>query len=360
MRVKKKIVEMITSSKHQQISYADYISTALYDTECGYYMKAREKVGRQGDFITTSNIGNIYGQLVARWYYNQVSNGVAPANVCEMGAGTGRFAHAFLEEWKLLTNDPITYYVLETSPFHQELLQKGIGDEEIKIIDSLNKLKGFRGMMFSNELYDALPVHVIEKKNSTLYEVMITVENDDFKEVLVPLTNNRVRSYVTEFMRDLGEHKRVEVPVAMVDFIREVSSVIDSGIILSVDYGYTDSEWEEPARSQGSLRGYLRHQMITNLLANPGEMDITSHVQWDPFIKIGEKYDLTLEQFMRQDEFFLEIGILDLLKDHYDPNPFSEQSKRNRAIRSLITPGGMSSHFQVVIQSKNVSNKFSI
>jgi SAM-dependent MidA family methyltransferase len=83
-------------------------------------------------------------------------------------------------------------------------------------------------------------------------------------------------------------------------------------------------------------------------------------VQWDTFIKIGEKNDLTLEQFMRQDEFFLEIGILDLLKDHYDPNPFSEQSKRNRAIRSLITPGGMSSHFQVVIQSKNLLNKFSI
>jgi SAM-dependent MidA family methyltransferase len=360
MIVKEKIKEMITSSKHQQISYAEYMSVALYDRESGYYMKAGEKVGRQGDFITTSNIGNIYGQLIARWYYKQVSKGNIPANVCEIGAGSGRFAQAFLEEWSLITTEPITYFVLEASPFHQQLIQKEIDDGKIKIIDSLSKLKGFHGMIFSNELFDALPVHVIEKKKGILHEVMITVENEDLKELLVPLANTNVQSYVSEYMRDLQEHERAEVPIAMVEFIKEISKIIDSGILLSVDYGYTDSEWEEPARSQGSLRGYSKHTMKTNLLAHPGEMDITSHVQWDPFIRIGKKYDLNLERFIRQDEFFLEIGILDLLKDHYDPNPFSEQSKRNRAIRSLITPGGMSSHFQVVVQSKNLSKEFSI
>ncbi|SHS78273.1 Uncharacterized ACR, COG1565 [Mycobacteroides abscessus subsp. abscessus] len=360
MIVKEKIIEMITSSKEKQISYAEYMALALYDRECGYYMKAGEKVGRQGDFITTSNIGNIYGQLMARWYYKQVSKGVIPANLCEIGAGSGRFAQSFLKEWSVLTTEPITYFVLEASPFHQQLIQRGVEDGKIIIIDSLSALKGFQGMVFSNELFDALPVHVIEKKKGLLHEVMITVENEDLKELLVPLTNTNVQSYVTEYMRELREHERAEVPIAMVDFIKEASTIIDSGILLSVDYGYTDSEWEEPARSKGSLRGYSKHQMKTNLLEHPGEMDITSHVQWDPFIRIGKKYDLNLERFIRQDEFFLEVGILELLKDHYDPNPFSEQSKRNRAIRSLITPGGMSSHFQVVLQSKNLSKEFSI
>lgn len=358
--MKEKIKEMITSSKHQQISYAEYMSAALYDREGGYYMKGGEKVGRQGDFITTSNIGNIYGQLIARWFFKQVSKGLFPANVCEIGAGSGRFAQSFLEEWSILTTEPITYFVLEASPFHQKLIQKGVNDGEIIIIDNLSKLKGFQGMIFSNELFDAFPVHVIEKRTGILHEVMITVENGDLKELLVPLANMKVQSYVTEYMRNLREHERAEVPVAMVEFIKAVSEIIDSAIMLSVDYGYTDLEWEEPGRSQGSLRGYSKHTMKTNLLDHPGEMDITSHVQWDPFIQIGKKYGLNLERFMRQDEFFLQIGILDLLKDHYDPNPFSEQSKRNRAIRSLIIPGGMSSHFQVVVQSKNVSKEFSI
>lgn len=359
-QVKEKIIEIINSSINQQISYADFMSLALYDREKGYYMKSGEKVGRLGDFITTSNIGNIYGQLVARWFYKQVSLGVVPAYVCELGAGTGRFARAFLEEWSILTQEPISYFILETSPFHKQLLQKEVEEGKLTVIDHLQMLKGFRGLIFSNELFDALPVHVIEKRNGSLFEVMITVDHEDFKEALVPLSNQKVISYVKEYLQDLREQQRVEVPVAMVEWIEDISSVIDSGIIVSVDYGFTATEWKEPARAQGSLRGYMKHQMKTNILIHPGEMDITSHVQWDPFIQIGEKHGLLLEKFLRQDEFFLEIGVLDLLKDHYDPNPFSEQSKRNRAIRSLITPGGMSSHFQVVLQSKNLSNKFSL
>lgn len=358
--MKEKIIEKINGSINQQISYADFISFALYDTEKGYYMKPGEKVGRQGDFITTSNIGNIYGQLVARWFYKQVCLGVVPAYVCEIGAGSGRFARAFLEEWSILSQEPISYTILETSPFHRQLLQKEVGEGKITVIDHLQMLKGYRGMIFSNELLDALPVHVIEKRNGSFYEVMITVEQEDFKEVLVPLSNSKVLSFVKEYFQELREQQRVEVPLAMVEWIKDVSSVMDSGIIVSVDYGYTAMEWKEPARARGSLRGYMKHQMKTNVLLDPGEMDITTHVQWDPFIQIGEKHGLLLEKFLRQDEFFLEIGALDLLIDHYDPNPFSDQNKRNRAIRSLITPGGMSSHFQVVLQSKNLLDKLSL
>jgi SAM-dependent MidA family methyltransferase len=358
--VKEKIIKIINTSVNQQISYADFMSLALYDREKGYYMRPGEKVGRQGDFITTSNIGNIYGQLVARWFYKQVSMGVVPAYVCEIGAGAGRFARAFLEEWSMLTQEPISYVIFETSPFHRQLLQKEVGEERLTIIDHLQMLNDYRGMIFSNELLDAFPVHVVEKRNGSLYEVMIAVEHEDFKEVLVPLSNQKVLSYVKEYFQELREQQRVEVPVAMVEWIKDISRVMDSGIIVSVDYGYTAMEWKEPARAQGSLRGYMKHQMYPNVLLNPGEMDITSHVQWDPFIEIGEKHGLLLEKFSRQDEFFLEIGALDLLKDHYDPNPFSDQSKRNRAIRSLITPGGISSHFQVVLQSKNLTDKFSL
>ena len=358
--MKEKIIEMINATINTQISYADFMSLALYDKEKGYYMRPGQKVGRQGDFITTSNIGNIYGQLVARWFHKQVSLGVVPAYICEIGAGSGRFARAFLEEWCALTEEPISYIILETSPYHRQLLQKEVGEGKVTVIDHLQMLKDFRGMVFSNELLDALPVHVVEKRNGSLCEVMITVEQEDFKEVLVPLSNPKVLAYLETYSLEIQEKQRMEVPVAMIDWIKDVSKVIESGIILTVDYGYTANEWKEPARARGSLRGYMKHQLKTNVLIEPGEMDITSHVQWDPFIQIGEKQGFVLENFLRQDEFFLEIGALDLLKDHYDPNPFSDQSKRNRAIRSLITPGGMSSHFQVVLQSKNLANKFSV
>ncbi|WP_371932003.1 SAM-dependent methyltransferase [Mesobacillus subterraneus] len=96
--------------------------------------------------------------------------------------------------------------------------------------------------------------------------------------------------------------------------------------------------------------------MHHDVLQHPGEMDITSHVHFDVLKLIGEKYSLNFMQKMRQDEFLLAAGILEELADHNDPNPFSAESKRNRAIRSLILPGGISQSFDVVVQTKGLDH----
>ena len=81
-------------------------------------------------------------------------------------------------------------------------------------------------------------------------------------------------------------------------------------------------------------------------------MDITSHIHWDVLKKLGEKLGLQNIGSYRQDEFLLSIGILDRLEGHHDPNPFSEINKRNREIRSLLMPNGISASFQVLVQEK--------
>lgn len=347
----------ISSSPEQRITYADYIFTALYDKEKGYYMNKRTKVGREGDFITTSNIGNIYGILLARWFFKQVSNGVISAAICEIGAGTGKFAKAFLKEWNQITDIPLTYSIVEASPYHKQMLSSLQQEYPVKLLERLSDIGEFRGLIFSNELFDALPVHVVEKRDGRLFEVMVSMEGERLNEVFVPLTDKQIKSYISTYEKEPEGDQRIEIPLAMEEMIRGISSVLVEGIFLTVDYGYTDEEWQEPSRKEGSLRGYFQHQMVTNVLQSPGEMDITTHVQWNPFIRIGTNNNLKLETFVRQDEFFLSIGVLDLLENNYDPNPFSEKSRRNRAIRSLITPGGISSHFQVVMQSKSLRSK---
>jgi SAM-dependent MidA family methyltransferase len=134
--------------------------------------------------------------------------------------------------------------------------------------------------------------------------------------------------------------------------------------VVTADYGYTNEEWMNPRRAEGSLRGYHQHRMINNVLEDPGEMDITTHIHFDYLIQKGEQVSLRFLSKLRQDEFLLKTGILKELEDHYDPNPFSEVSKRNRAIRSLIMPSGMSSYFHIIIQLKglhlNESDLFSL
>lgn len=347
------IKDIILRSPSKVISYADYISAVLYHPELGYYMKNKQKIGRQGDFITTSNVSDIFGSNFARWFLFVCQNNNLNPVFCEVGAGNGRFARSFLKEWHEMTKIPLRYIIIESSPYHRQLQHDLLQDEFLyEQAESLQELAPFEGMIFSNELFDALPVHVIEKNNGKLEEIMIGINEENLVEERVPLTNVAIEDYLFCNKIELNEGQRIEIPLSLESMLQEMEKVLLKGFITTVDYGYTYEEWMEPARKKGSLRGYYQHKMIENVLLHPGEMDITSHVHFDWLIRKGEELHLHLLNKLRQDEFLLKTGILEELQNHYDPNPFSDISKRNRAIRSLILPGGMSSFFHVVIQQK--------
>ncbi len=344
---------LISNSPNELITYAEFMGAALYHPEFGYYMKDKQKIGRQGDFITTSNISDIYGRLMAKWFSHICKREKLAPVVCELGAGNGRFAQAFLQEWQETIQTPLKYIIVESSPFHRKLQKELLGtDFSIVQVRSLRDVESFEGMIFSNELFDALPVQVIEKVNGKLFEIMIGIQNNELIEEKVLLTNSDILSFLQESRIELKEKQRIEVPLAMEKMLREISQSLLKGIVVTADYGYTLEEWMDPRRARGSLRGYYQHQMIDDVLQHPGEMDITTHIHFDYLIQKGEQSELELITKLRQDEFLLKAGILKELENHYDPNPFSKVSKRNRAIRSLIMPSGMSSYFHVVIQQK--------
>lgn len=348
--------QLIADSPNKLISYADYIGAVLYHPIFGYYMKEQQKIGRQGDFITTSNVSDVYGRLMAKWFFNVCEKTNLPPAFCEIGGGTGRFAQAFLQEWTETINLPLEYFIVETSPYHQKL-QSEVLDKYpfITILERLEELQDFKGMIFSNELFDALPVHVIEKVNGQLYEIMIGLEKEDLIEQKIPLANPDILQFLEENQLGLNDKQRIEIPLVMGKLLQGISYVLTKGLLVTADYGYTKAEWMHPARARGSLRGYYQHQMMDQVLKLPGEMDITTHIHFDYLQQKGEQENLAFVAKLRQDEFLLKTGILKELANHFDPNPFSEVSRRNRAIRSLIMPAGISSYFHIVIQQKNLS-----
>jgi SAM-dependent MidA family methyltransferase len=355
--MKEIIKEIIDASPEKMISYAEYMELALYHPEEGYYIKERQKIGKEGDFYTSSNVSDIFGKLIGKWFAKNCGNLGLPPFVCEIGAGNGRFARAFIQGWKELRDETLAYYIVEASPYHRRLQEaelNGLEDVDVLYADEFAETGMKQGMIFSNELFDAFPVHVVEKSEGIVKEVFVGHKSGQLKEIMAPVTDERIIDFLNGQELELAEGQRMEVPLAFEPFIKSISDNFTKGIMVTVDYGYTKEEWMHPSRRRGSLRGYYQHQMHHDVLEHPGEMDITSHVHFDALRSIGEKYSLDFLQKKRQDEFLMTAGILEELAEHHDPNPFSEASKRNRAIRSLILPGGISQSFDVVIQAKGL------
>ncbi|WP_210365922.1 SAM-dependent methyltransferase [Bacillus sp. REN3] len=360
--MKEIIKQRIAATEQQMITYADFIECALYHPEKGYYMKDVPKIGRGGDFYTTSNVSDVFGRLMGKWYANNTGKLNLGRTVCEIGGGNGRFAKAFIQGWNETSAEPLLYYLVETSPYHKQLqkeLLSEITGAKVLYFEDYRETGMKEGLIFSNELFDAFPVHVIENHKGVIHEVFVGYEEGNFVEKLLPAENKEIFRFLKEGDIGLAEGQRMEVPLGMEPFLRSISEKLDKGILISVDYGYTKKEWMQPGRRNGSLRGYYKHQLYKDILQHPGEMDITSHVHFDALIAQGKKYGLDFFQKKRQDEFLLSIGILEELAEHRDSNPFSEASKQNRAIRSLIMPGGISQSFSVIIQGKNIG-KFQV
>lgn len=358
------IYKAIEASAQRRLSYAEYMRLALYDERYGYYMRERAQIGKEGDFFTNSHVSDVFGKLFASVFLRLVERNYVPPHICEFGGGDGKFARAVLNEWKEKspnTYEQLTYTVLETSLKQRarQLQTLGAVSEKVKQYKNIQEFQkhaaSFSGIVFSNEFFDAFPVHVITKENGTLYELFITIDGDELVEEKHPLENERIIEYLRERQLSLAEGQRLEVPLALKTFLLKTAKFFRHCVMFTIDYGYTDEELRLPARRQGSLRGYYRHKLIANPLCHPGKMDITAHIQWDALRMYGEQAGWQCVSLLRQDRFLLAAGILQYLEEHDDENPFSEKVRQNRAIRSLMMDDGMSAAFHVMIQQKGVN-----
>jgi|GEM_PF-740396 len=355
------IINAINNTKEGFITYEQFISLVLYDHEESYYQMANEKIGRRGDFYTTSSVGSVYGEVVAASFCRFVKNNLIEPFFVEVGGGNGRFASSFLsycekKEPEIYHN--LTYNLIDASQYHRKLQKEILVNHlncqyysNILEVEQINN-----GMVFSNELFDALPVRVVEFNQNEWQEVVIIIDElNNLKENLVKIQDNEI-SYFLSRNKFVGKDgQRVEIPVGMEKVYDHLQLKISKGIILTVDYGFTNEEWDAPHRIKGSLRGYYKHELKSNILENLGQMDITTHIHWDELKKFGLQNNIENLYFNNQRDAILDFGILNWLIPHAQSNPFSSEYKQNRAVQSLIMPGGISDSFQWLLQTKGMS-----
>jgi len=339
------------------ISFKNFMEMALYYPFHGYYRKDVFPGGGSGDFVTSPHTNEIFGALIAKQLLQMKDILETDSfDVIEMGAGAGYMALDILNFLEKTGNDKFFRYII-VEPFENNvLIQKEILKdfvENIEWISGLSELSGIKGCFLSNELVDAFPVHLVEKENGLWKELFLEKSGNGFKEVLLDIKNGELKWYCEKWLKDLPDGYRTEVNLGIKNWITEISKALDRGFVITIDYGHIRNEYFHPSRNRGTLLSYFRQQVSEDIYADPGNRDITAHVNFSDIDYWGKKASLKTIGYTSQSFFLAGQDIEEVINilDNGKVDPFSP---RNSALKSLLLPQGMGDSHKVLVQSKGI------
>ena len=341
------------------MSFARFMELALYDLDWGYYETEAGRVGCGGDFITSVSVGAAFGQLLACRFAEWLGSIDGPVRLVEAGAHDGTLAHDILT-W-LAENDEalmesLTYNIVEPSNRRRGWQAKRLAKFEQKVewVDSIAALPEIRGVIFSNELLDAFPVHRIgwSQAKRDWFEWSVTWGNDSFCWAGVDAADAAWRvllpAWPSKLLDVLPDQYSTELPPAAAGWWSEAAKRLTKGRLVAFDYGHGPDDWPAANQPDGTVRGYRDQKRIDDVLADPGKQDITAHANFGLTKRAGEAAGLATEQFISQ-ERFLNGAFANLLRE----SPALGQAIDVRQLQTLTHPAHMGQPFRVLVQSRD-------
>jgi SAM-dependent MidA family methyltransferase len=350
------------------MTFYDWMKHALYDASEGYYCRSdHQRWGREGDYRTSPERSSLFASTFAAYFATLYDKLGQPPQwtIVEVGGGDGHFAGGVLQA--LQNSFPrifsATQYVIDEVSSHsrslaRERLRPFVNRVEFR---NLDELEIHAGIIFSNELLDAFPVHRVKMDDGRLQEFYVNVgPNGKFDWTLGPLSKPRLSHYFAESAIQLAEGQVAEVNLELEGWFKRIAERLRAGFVVTVDYGvnaeelYSSSDRNTgSSRYLGTLRSFRRHQIIEDILAQPGEQDITTTVDWSSVKRVGGKLGLEVLEFDQLDKFLMRTGLLEQLESESQScKSEAEKLRLSTAAREMILPGGMAASFQVLVQRK--------
>ena len=356
------------------IPFARFMELALYCPVCGYYETKRDSTGRRGDFYTSVSVGNLFGELLAfqfAGWLEELPEAESRGRIVEIGAHDGKLAADILRclrERRPELFHATEYWIIEPSARRREWQQETLSEfaPQIRWLSDLSAVSEnpkLSGIIFSNELLDALPVRRLgwDARERQWFEWGVTMKDGRFIWKRMPTDGKcKVRSAKSEVGGLLPK-----VPLALLEvlpdgYIVEVSdvaekwwhaaaSVLQNGKLLTFDYGLSAEELFAPERLGGTLRAYYRHRHSDDVLTNVGEQDMTAHVNFGVIQAAGEATGLRTEAFQTQAQFLTDIARR-AWEEGSAFGPWTAQ--HTRQFQTLTHPEHFGRAFRVLVQSR--------
>lgn len=336
------------------MSFADYMSLALYAPGLGYYSGGSRKFGPGGDFITAPELTPLFGQALARQVAEALPN--AGPTLIEVGAGTGLLAADLLKELARLDRLPERYEILELSGELRERQFDTLAREVPELSGRVRWLEHlperFDGIVVANEVLDVMPVHLIAARGGALFERGVAARDGTLCWADRPAEGRVLAAALALELPNPDEGEYVtELNLAAGAWIREWAARLGRGLMLMVDYGYPRAEYYLPSRSNGTLLCYYRHRAHGDALRWPGLNDITTFVDFTAAAEAAFEAGLDVLGYTNQAHFLFNCGILEVL-ERRGPKEGADYIRAARAVQRLTAPQEMGELFKVLAVGK--------
>ena len=337
------------------INFADFMHMALYTPGLGYYSGGAQKFGMAGDFVTAPEISPLFAQTLALQAAQILV--ATQGNILELGAGTGKLVVDLLLELQQLKQLPEHYFILEVSDhlrqIQRETCQANLPASLFEKIIWLETLpEKFSGLVLGNEVLDAIPVHILHKTQMGENKVGFCERGVAFEAGFVwrdaALSDAKLAEHLPDYL-SIGYI--TEVNPAASALVSSLVEILETGVILLIDYGFGTAEYYHPQRNQGTLMCHYQHYAHDNPLINIGLQDITAHVDFTQIAHAGQAHGIRLAGYANQAQFLINCGILDILQQFSPQN--SNYIKLAAAAQKLLSPAEMGELFKVIALSKD-------
>jgi len=380
------------------ISFARFMELALYCPDCGFYERENDTIGRRGDFYTSVSVGPLFGELLAfqfaEWLAGfgvppsggqraknclkaELRTELHPVQIVEAGAHDGRLAKDILN-WLRLHRptlfEQIEYGIVEPSARRQEHQRETLGEfaPRVRWVADLGSLRdGSKGavspppsalrpppsgcgIIFGNELLDALPVQRMgwDARRREWFEWGVIAEKQRFVWARLPNANHvsRFTFHVPpEVLAVLPDGFTTEICPEAESWWRAAAGCLGRGRLLTCDYGLSAEEFLSPQRAGGTLRAYHRHRLSADVLGNVGEQDLTAHVNFSAIQAAGEAAGLRTERLETQARFLTDIA----RRAWDEGSGFGPWTPAHtRQFQTLTHPEHLGRSFRVLVQAK--------
>jgi SAM-dependent MidA family methyltransferase len=342
--------------------FSRYMELCLYAPGLGYYSAGKTKFGPAGDFVTAPELGDLFARVVAGTLAPTLAELGPDADFVELGSGSGRFAATALRELSERNALPRRYRLLEPSADLRERQREHVAaslpDDLAARVEWIERppQEPWNGVLFANEVVDALPTTRFAMHGGEVHEECIVVRDgalareDRPADALVGAAVRHVERYLGAAIPD---DYRSEILPQLPYWLAAVISALDRGVVLLVDYGYPRSEYYLPERSDGTLVCHFRHRAHADPLRWPGLEDITAFVDFTAVAEAGVNAGFELVGYAPQGQFLLSSGLPALLEE----TAALDEAARMRIVgeaKRLTLPGEMGERFQAIAFARGV------